>query len=297
MISESDILDCFQHLVKDASDDDVLVGSGDDAAVLKAQKKDLVHSLDISKVETHFPKDSPAEDIAYRSVAVALSDLAAMGAYPSFISIGLTANITESSWYKNFTKGIEKILNEYQIKLIGGDITFGEINICVNVFGYPYDKIITRSGAKINDSIFLTGPLGKGRRGLMDWKANKKSSYVTMFFNPIAQFKNAENIAKYATSCIDISDGLIKDLGSICKLSCVGADINVDMITITNDIDDICYGDDYELCFTCNKKHDELAEEQGFVKIGLITDKVGKVEFKKNNKSIKFKTDGWDSFE
>lgn len=297
MISESDILDCFQHLVKDVSDDVILVGSGDDAAVVKAQKKDLVHSLDISKVETHFPEDSHAEDIAYRSVAVALSDLAAMGAYPSFISIGLTANITELSWYKNFTKGIEKILNEYQIKLIGGDITFGEINICVNVFGYPYDKIITRSGAKIDDSIFLTGPLGRGRRGLMDWKANKKSSYVSMFFNPIAQFKNAENIAKYATSCIDISDGLIKDLGSICKLSGVGADINVDMITITNDIDDICYGDDYELCFTCNKKHDDLAEEQGFIKIGLITDKVGKVEFKKNNKSIKFKTDGWDSFE
>jgi thiamine-monophosphate kinase len=80
-------------------------------------------------------------------------------------------------------------------------------------------------------------------------------------------------------------------------LSGVGADINVDMITITNDIDDICYGDDYELCFTCNKKHDDLAEEQGFIKIGFITDKVGKVEFKKNNKSINFKTDGWDSFE
>ena len=79
-----------------------------------------------------------------------------MGAYPSFISIGLTANITELSWYKNFTKGIEKILNEYQIKLIGGDITFGEINICVNVFGYPYDKIITRSGAKIDDSISVS---------------------------------------------------------------------------------------------------------------------------------------------
>lgn len=297
MISESDILDCFQHLVKDVSDDVILVGSGDDAAVIKAQEKDLIHSLDISIVGTHFPKDSPAEDIAYRSVAVALSDLAAMGAYPSFISIGLTANITEISWYKNFTKGIEKILNEYQIKLIGGDVTFGEINICVNVFGYPYDKIITRSGAKINDSVFLTGPLGKGRKGLMDWKTNKKSSYVSTFFNPIAQFINSEKIVKYATSCIDISDGLIKDLGSICKLSGVGADINVDMITITNDIDDICYGDDYELCFTCNKKHDDLAEEQGFIKIGLITDKVGKVEFKKNNKSINFKTDGWDSFE
>jgi len=297
LISESDILDCFQHLVKDEPDDVILVGSGDDAAVLKAQEKDLVHSLDISKVETHFPEGSPAEDIAYRSVAVALSDLAAMGAHPSFISIGLTSNITELSWYKNFTKGIEKILNEYQIKLIGGDVTFGEINICVNVFGYPYDKIITRSGAEIDDSIFLTGSLGKGRQGLMDWKTNKKSSYVSKFFNPIAQFKNSEKISKYATSCIDISDGLIKDLGSICKLSGVGADINIDMIAITHDIDDLFYGDDYELCFTCNKKHDYLAEEQGFFKIGLITDKANIVEFRKKNKLINFKTDGWDSFE
>ena len=131
----------------------------------------------------------------------------------------------------------------------------------------------------------------------MDWKTNKKSSYVSKFFNPIAQFKNSEKISKYATSCIDISDGLIKDLGSICKLSGVGADINIDMIAITHDIDDLFYGDDYELCFTCNKKHDYLAEEQGFFKIGLITDKANIVEFRKKNKLINFKTDGWDSFE
>jgi thiamine monophosphate kinase len=66
LISESDILDCFQHLVKEVTDDVILVGSGDDAAVVKAQEKDLVHSLDISKVGTHFPEDSPAEDIADR---------------------------------------------------------------------------------------------------------------------------------------------------------------------------------------------------------------------------------------
>jgi thiamine-monophosphate kinase len=137
LISEYDILNCFQYLVENKPDDIVLVGSGDDAAVIKAQKKDLVHSVDISKINTHFPEDSLPEDIAYRSVAVALSDLAAMGAYPSFISIGLTSNIKEIDWYKNFTKGVEKILEEYQIKLVGGDITFGEMNICVNVFGYP----------------------------------------------------------------------------------------------------------------------------------------------------------------
>ena len=114
MISEYNILNCFQYLVENKPDDIVLVGSGDDAAVIKAQEKDLVHSVDISKINTHFPEDSLPEDIAYRSVAVALSDLAAMGAYPSFISIGLTSNIKEIDWYKNFTKGVEKILEEYQ---------------------------------------------------------------------------------------------------------------------------------------------------------------------------------------
>ena len=101
MISESAILNCFQHLVENELNDLVLVGSGDDAAVIKSQNKDLVHSLDISKINTHFPKDSMPEDIAYRSIAVALSDLAAMGAYPAFISIGLTSHSTDLDWYKN----------------------------------------------------------------------------------------------------------------------------------------------------------------------------------------------------
>ena len=101
MISESNILNCFQHLVDYKSDELVLVGSGDDAAVIKSQLKDLVHSVDISQINTHFPEDSQPENIAYRSVAVALSDLAAMGAYPSFISIGLTSNSNDLSGIKS----------------------------------------------------------------------------------------------------------------------------------------------------------------------------------------------------
>ena len=124
MISESAILNCFQHLVDLNKDDLVIVGSGDDAAVIKSQDKDLVHSVDISKINSHFPQDSMPQDIAYRSIAVALSDLAAMGAFPAFISIGLTSNITDLKWYKQFTRGVEEILNEYQLKLIGGDITY-----------------------------------------------------------------------------------------------------------------------------------------------------------------------------
>ena len=298
MISEYDILNCFQYLVENKPDDIVLVGSGDDAAVIKSQEKDLVHSVDISKINTHFPEDSLPEDIAYRSVAVALSDLAAMGAYPSFISIGLTSNIKEIDWYKNFTKGVEKILEEYQIKLVGGDITFGEMNICVNVFGYPYNKIITRSGAKKGDLICITGSLGKGRQGLIDWKNNKNSSYAEYFFRPKIQFDKSMIISAQilVTSCIDISDGLVKDLGNICKSSGVGAEVLIDKIPIINDINDLTYGDDYELCFTINRNAEDWNESHGFIVIGTITDSASKIEFKENNKPINFTKDGWDSF-
>ena len=199
MISGSNILNCFQHLVEDLENSNVILGSGDDAAVIKSSTKDLVHSLDISKVGTHFPEHSSPEDIAYRSVAVALSDLAAMGAFPSFISIGLSSNIKEIKWYERFSSGIEDILNEYKIKLIGGDVTFGEISICVNVFGYPYKSIVKRSGALNDDQIYITGPLGRGRRGLEDWKNKKKSNYVENFFRPKIQFDKAQFILERGT--------------------------------------------------------------------------------------------------
>jgi len=296
LISESAILNCFQHLVDHKQDDVVLVGSGDDAAVIKSQDKDLVHSIDISKINSHFPEDSSPQDIAYRSIAVALSDLAAMGAYPSFISIGLTSNSTDLDWYKKFTSGVEKILNEYQIKLVGGDITNGEISICVNVFGYAYENNILRSTAKVGDLIFITGSLGEGRRGLEDWKNNKKTEFVKKFFNPKVDFDKSKFISKYANSCVDISDGLIKDLTSICESSKVGAEIIYENIPMTNDFDDLSYGDDYKLCYTCSP---EFKDSEFFSEdfcIGEIKSNK-EIIIKKDNSVIDFKTHGWDSFE
>ena len=294
MISESDILGTFQHLVE-KHNDDFVVGSGDDAAVIKSQKNDLVHSIDISKEGTHFPDNSSAEDIAYRSIAVALSDLAAMGAYPSFISVGLTSNKTDIKWYKDFTRGIEIITNEYDIKLVGGDITFGDLNVCINVFGYLYKNPILRSSAKPNDLIYISGTLGKGRKGLKDWQNNKKSEYISDFFRPKVRFDVAEYISSFASSCIDVSDGLIKDLGSICKLSKVGAIIKFEDIPITNDIKDLSYGDDYELCFTCGKEYKEILNAQRLEPIGKIVEGLN-LELLKENKKVNFTKSGWDSF-
>ena len=297
MISELDILNCFKHLVEASIDDDQLVvGSGDDAAVIKSNKKDLVHSLDVSTVSKHFPKDSDPKDIAYRSISTALSDLAAMGAYPSFISIGLTADSKDIQWYKNFTIGTEQILKDFNIKLVGGDITYGELNICVNVFGYPYKKPLTRSNAKVGDDIYLTGILGLARQGLKDFNLKKKSEFINYYFKPEPEFKKSEYISPYASSCIDISDGLLKDLKIICSKSNVGATIDYEKIPIHNDVHDLTYGDDYVLCFTTSKKNSDNFHEPDFFKIGQITNKRD-VEIKKNNKKIEFDKNGWDSFE
>ena len=296
MISESAILNCFQHLVDLNKDDIVIVGSGDDAAVIKSQEKDLVHSVDISKINSHFPEDSMPQDIAYRSIAVALSDLAAMGAFPAFISIGLTSNITDLKWYKQFTRGVAEILNEYQLKLIGGDITNGEISVCVNVFGYAYEKNILRSTAKVGDLIYITGPLGEGRKGLEDWKNNQQTKYIKKFFKPKVDFYKSKYISKYANSCIDISDGLMKDLSRICKSSEVGAEIIYENIPITNDINDLSYGDDYKLCYTCSPEfRDNEFISQDF-HIGEIKSDT-EIILNKGNSSINFKKHGWDSFE
>ena len=296
MISESDILESFQHLVENQFQSDlVLVGSGDDAAVIKKQDKNLIHSLDISKVNTHFPENSNPEDIAYRSIAVALSDLAAMGAYPSFMTIGLTSDKKDINWYKQFTKGVASIIDDYNIKLVGGDITYGELNVCVNVFGYPFKEPLLRSNAKPNDLVYITGSLGKGRKGLFDWKKNKKSKYIFDYFRPKVNFKKSKYISSLASSCIDISDGLIKDLNSICKSSGVGASIKLEKIPIINDINDLSYGDDYELCFTCEEKYKKDLNQDDYIQIGIITSG-SDVELLNQNENINLNKEGWDSF-
>ena len=270
---------------------------GDDAAALTVPpNSELIVSTDSLVLDTHFTDDVFPEDVGYKAVASAVSDLAAMGAYPSFISIGLTSNSNDIEWYKKFTSGLKAILNEYQIKLIGGDVTFGEVSVCVNVFGYAYDKIVLRSNAKIGDLIYITGPLGEGRQGLIDWKNNKKSSYIKNFFNPKIPFNKSKYISQYASSCIDISDGLMKDLGSICKLSEVGAEIVYENIPITNDINDLSYGDDYKICYTCSPTHknNEFISQDcciGEIKSGngILIIKDGSIE--------DFNGNGWDSFE
>ena len=192
------------------------------------------------------------------------------------------------------------VIQDKKMKIIGGN--FAEYNVKKDYFKVNGSRLkltsqknILRSTAKIGDSIFITGPLGEGRKGLADWNRKEKSQYVKKFFYPEIPFKKSEYISKYATSCIDISDGLIKDLGSICKKSGVGAEIIFENIPITNDIDDLSYGDDYKLCYTCspNKIDNELISRDHL--IGKITSQK-EIIVKKENLIFDLKKSGWDSF-
>ena len=297
MISESDILKCFQHLVDSTyHKDSILLGSGDDAAVIDTEGRPLVHSVDISKIGVHFLESMRPEDIAYRSITTALSDLAAMCSFPSFISIALTCDIEEISWYEKFSNGIKEALDEFSIDLVGGDVTYGELNISVNVFGYPFKKPILRNGATLGDSIYVTGQLGKAKQGLNDWLNKKDSIYCKGFLRPEPQFQKAKELSDFATSCIDISDGLIKDLGDICKQSKVGAELCYEHIPILNDHKDLTHGDDYELCFTAPCHLDDQLISRGFFLIGKITKKLG-LSVKKDGFEMTFEKNGWDPFE
>ena len=295
MITEKRILECFEHLFTPANQDEIKIGPGDDAAVIAANHFDLVHSVDIAHEGVHFPKDSLPEDIAYRATAIALSDLAAMGAYPKFFSIGLMADEVEISWYEQFANGLQKIIKEYNILLIGGDVTKGSKTVCVNVFGHPFNEVLKRSTANIGDKVFITGQLGKSRQGLKDWNSKRETSFVSNFFYPKPKFEFAKIISDHATSCIDISDGLYSDLNQICFSSKVGAKIFIEKIPITYDLNDLTFGDDYELCFTAPDNSTQYLAENGFYMIGEI-DNSQKIEFYEANKKIDLKQKGWDPF-
>ena len=149
MISEFELINLFKDIGSEYyKENGVIIPPGDDCAILDLSDP-LITSVDSSVIGVHFPKDANANDIAYRSIAIALSDLAAMGCKPRAFSLSVTSNEKNESWYKDFSKATREIADEFKISLIGGDFTKGPLNINVIVYGTPYEsKVLKRSGAK-----------------------------------------------------------------------------------------------------------------------------------------------------
>jgi thiamine-monophosphate kinase len=218
---------------------DVILGSGDDCALLKIPSDQLLAvSVDTLISGVHFPDDLAPYEIGYKSLAVNLSDLAAMGAEPAWFTCALTLSHIEENWLGDFSRGLFECAKKYNIQLVGGDLTKGKVlSITIAVNGFvPHKLALKRSGAKIGDFIYVSGKLGE---------AYSKNYY----YRPEPKINLGLALRGKANSAIDISDGLLGDLNHILESSDVGASIYLDKIPLVT-LDGLTAGDDYELCFT-----------------------------------------------
>ena len=234
----------------------VEVPIGDDASLVSTNSNtQQVNSIDTSIEGVHFLATMTAEDIAYRSCVVALSDLAACGARPQWYSIALTLPELDEDWLQGYSSGLKKFSEEYRIPLIGGDTTKGPLTISVQVMGeVDKGKTLLRSKAKADQLIFVSGVIGDAYLGLIELQNDPKSEKnVNSYLYPKARIDLGLCLIDLATAAIDISDGLIQDLELICNASGVGAEVYFEKIPTSRNnktLELINSGDDYELCFT-----------------------------------------------
>lgn len=256
---------------------DVLLGIGDDAACIHIEKgKNLLISTDTSVAGTHFLSTWDPYDIAYKALMVNISDIAAMGGIPWWITLALTLPDAEPSWLERFSSGLKQGLEQFNIALVGGDTTRGPLNITITIFGLVEEgKEIRRSGAKVGDKIYLSGSIGAAALAVsfLDHKidANDQKILMDKLQKPTPRTDLQPLLNKFATSAVDISDGLSADLNHICVESKVGAIIDFKNLPIHPLVKKyqgekaiefaITGGDDYELCFTVSEK-----DEQAFLK-------------------------------
>jgi len=233
------------------------LAGGDDCAVIAADSKLLI-STDTSLAGVHFLKSMPPESIAYRSVATALSDIAAMGGNPVAFNLSLVMPNFNPDWMKGFKKGLQKISREFQFPLIGGDLAKGPLQISVTVLGKPGKKILLRSNAQSGDLLCLSGALGSGYIGLKEYKRNGALNSTTKsYLFPSAQIAYGRVISSIASSAIDISDGILQDLSHLTSSSGVGCNLDLDQVPVVDkQYKKQCleFGDDYQLLFTVSPK-------------------------------------------
>lgn len=231
----------------------LILGPGDDAAILAPSAKARVVCVDTLNENIHFPSGALAADIGYKSLAVNLSDIAAMGATPQFALLALSIPNADEKWVSEFARGFFELADQYQVLLIGGDLTRGPLSISVTLIGEAEKNYLTRSGAKVGDKIYVTGKLGAAGLALQYIKENKPlDDYLQQrFYRPKPRVKEGLQLAQCVSSCIDISDGLLGDLSHILQQSQVAARLDLEKIPFDGSLSlALNAGEDYELCFT-----------------------------------------------
>ena len=250
----------------------VVIGPGDDCAVLATPPgKEFCFSTDTLNEGVHFLDQSPPDVVASRTVACNLSDIAAMGGDPYGCLLAITLTEVKEPWLRDFSKKLFLLLENYDCPLVGGNISKGAaLSLTMTVIGsVPRGKAITRSGARVGDGIYVTGELGDSIKGLELVKSGETDNYLAArYCYPVPRIEEGKALRGIASSMIDISDGLLSDLGHLCTASGLGAEIRLDSLPLSTDLKEICgedsaigfalgQSDDYELCFTISKECEE----------------------------------------
>ena len=271
---------------------DVVTGVGDDGAVLRpAPGRDLVTVIDTMVAGTHFPLLMPARDVGYRVVAVNLSDMAAMGAEPRWMTLALTLVDADAAWLEAFAGGLYEAASEWGVALVGGDTTSGDqLVVSVQMSGeLAPGTALYRSGARAGDTIYVTGTVGDAAAGLALLQDGRSDhALARRFARPTARVRAGTALAGIANAAIDLSDGLVADLSKLLEASGVGAEVDLEHLPLSKELlaeagreQALRYamggGDDYELCFTmpASELPDALATE--VTAIGRITGQAGLV--------------------
>lgn len=250
--------------------DDVVLGIGDDAALLRVPSGlELVVTADTLNEGVHFPHDTAPADIGWKALAVNLSDLAAMGAQPAWCTLSLSLPHTDAAWLEGFLDGFLALATQCGIALVGGDTTRGPLSISVTAMGWVSPGLaLRRDAARVGDDIWVTGTLGDAAAALalsVDTPATAQHAVPAALRQRLdrPEPRNAAGLALagMAHACVDVSDGLLADLGHVCTRSGVGADVELAALPVSDALRAVASGealwhwqatggDDYELCFT-----------------------------------------------
>ena len=296
--------------------DDVMQGIGDDCArVSLPQGYELAITSDTLIGGVHFPEGTSAHAIGFKTLAVNLSDLAAMGAEPAWVTLALSIPEANVEWLDHFAEGFFSLAEEHNVCLIGGDTTRGPLSITLQAHGLiPKGKAMLRSGAQDGDYICVTGTLGDAGFLLMQLEGKAQtSSQVNRLNYPIPRIEAGRELREYTSAAIDISDGLIADLGHILQASKVGARLTLEDVPLSSALIEnqdhgmilqlaLTAGDDYELCFTVPDKYiDDINRLQHKLNlpikhIGNIQQQSGLRIYRKDGQPLEITDDGYNHF-
>jgi thiamine-monophosphate kinase len=315
---EFDLIDRYFSSLN-SSDKTVICGIGDDAAVLDISPEHfLLVSVDTLVKDVHFSADTDAADIAYKSLAVNISDIAAMGGTARWATLALTMPELDHDWLQAFANGFSEIAERYHISLVGGDTTQGPLAITIQIMGsVTRGQSIRRNKAQVGDLVYVSGALGSAGLAYQASVDEKLGQYVSdsctqRLHRPEPRVELGKELYHFAHAAIDVSDGLVSDLGHLLKASEVGAEIDLHKIPVCPELAAVneeqrwsialAAGDDYELCFTITQASE--AEMQRRLEeldypvtcIGRITEGAGIAWLDENGEKVELNLEGYQHF-